>query len=300
MTNNDSKWMLLANIPIFIGLAILLGKTFIDSRQTIRETDMLIAESEKAQAEWEAQAEANAAAEAAAFEEFSAASIRGRGVSIDFPPDADDKSTWAYAYRLLHPDHDRSERANTAIKLITRDRELSDIPPRELSLLYTAYNELGDDNQQFNIAMQLWKKAPGTHRALEMLASAMHWRYSGRRQSAPVIEFVDQELTRGNSGERELLLLKASAMLWKEDPSEEDKAAVRDVIVAAFKFETVQDPTSKYEFIEPPENLVNYTEPFSSTFTDEEKEDLLRRIKEALPKAERQLREVKVEAEPNE
>ena len=89
-------------------------------------------------------------------------------------------------------------------------------------------------------------------------------------------------------------------MLWKEDPSEEDKAAVRDVIVAAFKFETVQDPTSKYKFVEPPENLVNYTEPFSSTFTDEEKEDLLRRIKEALPKAERQLREVKVEAEPNE
>ena len=198
-------------------------------------------------------------------------------------PDVDDKSAYAEAYRLLHPEQNMRENSEIVVRLLRRDRKLTDIPPRELALLYTAHNNLHDD-KQFEVADALWEVAPGTYRALRAMTNALHNKYMFNGETrAPIIEFVDREIARGNGGERELLILKATALANSESELSlaERKKLVSETLIEAMRHPRRQAPGSIGEWVMPADEIW-FDHTFVKLFDATEREALNVKLRAAL------------------
>lgn len=234
------------------------------------------------QREWRAKRDKEEAERA----EQQATNVAARAAEVD------DKSAYAVAYRLLHPRQTTQEDSKVAIRLLRRYRELSDIPPRELDLLYTAYNNLhSPGNGAFEVAEALWQTAPGTYRALRTITNAMHNKYMLSGDVSPIIEFVDTELGRHNGGEHELLILKAKALVHRDDslPDKEKKKLVADVLIKAVAFAPCRDPAHPDWWTQSASGLLDYEDPFPKFFSTAEREALQPRLNAAMVEPDRLL-----------
>ncbi len=248
-----------------------------ESMRKFREQQLALAETELAEGcAWRAKRDQQEEEKAAAEAKRIAARAAAMG----------DKSSYEYAYQLLHPENDMRENSKVVIRLLRRDRELEDIPPRELALLYTAYNNLHErDGNAFEVAETLWRNAPGTDRAMRVITNAMHNKYMFS-DPARIIQFVDEQLAANNGGEHELLKLKATALIHSDDsvPDIEKKKLVGDVLTRAMEFQELADPEYPGMRFDPTPNFIDYEQPFSSFLSIEEREALKLRLAAALKK----------------
>ena len=194
-------------------------------------------------------------------------------------PDDEDESVYAEAYRLVRPN--MRARAQEAIRLLTENRQLTDIPAKELGVLFTAYNEIGDADKQLEVAEALWEVAPGTHRSLDCMKYALNWKGDPRA----VIDFVDRELSRESGGEHELLMMKAAALAETnaELPSSQEKKQVADLVVAAMQHDPTPDEMGVGTFMsEGSGAFLDFESPFVGFFSAEERAKLKARIDQVL------------------
>lgn len=198
-------------------------------------------------------------------------------------PDVDDQSIYASAYRLLHPEDDERERCEIAVRLLTRNRDLKDIPPRELDLLYRAYNYLSKHDKAFEVFETLWENAPGTYYAVSNMQNALHNKhmFSGSRDE--IIRFVDRELGRENGANRELLMLKASTLAYEADgdPTAEQKRQVTALLMEAVKYQAVRNPAERDYWYEDSHLWQLASDPYASFYSGSERKELAAKLQKA-------------------
>ncbi len=150
-------------------------------------------------------------------------------------PAPDDNSRYAQAFRLLYPEESARDRARRAIQLINPGEELDELSTGELALLCKAYNELGDMEKQYEGARMLWERQPGSPLASQWMLNSLQARLF-EENNQPVIDFVDNAIKNGHGNRRELLLLKAKAIILRktELSIEERREQAEALIVEAY------------------------------------------------------------------
>lgn len=109
-------------------------------------------------------------------------------------PNEHDSLAYIEAYGLIF---NSNERAKAAAKLLLDDgkRSLSDLSPKELWLLYRAYNELSDREKQLAPAQVLWDKYPDFPQATGCIVNAMASKLYDEDGPAAVNTFLESALT---------------------------------------------------------------------------------------------------------
>lgn len=150
------------------------------------------------------------------------------------PIDGDSRA-YTQAYELLF---DSQARALRAVELLLpKGRVIANLNDRELSLLCRAYNELGNFEKQLATARELWNRDPGGASATRWMINSLHNTYALSSDSKPLMEFVEDALSKKQGNRHSLLVLKAKAILavQKGMTDAEKRVAISDLLVEAYK-----------------------------------------------------------------
>jgi hypothetical protein len=195
-----------------------------------------------------------------------------------------DTSPYARAYALLFPEEDMADRARKAISLLTQDRELEALSPRELALICRAYNELLQGDKQLQTARLLWTRAPGSPDATRWMINSLQHIYVFADDNRPLLEFVDKALQDRQGNPRELLVFKAEAIIRQKrgltDAQKRNLAS--DLLVRAYRFEPLpnRDWPANVRTEDSP-NFIDFDQPFCSFFSAAERDSLKLRMQNA-------------------
>lgn len=155
------------------------------------------------------------------------------GVSQEEPSPVDSKA-YKEAYELLF---DSQSRARKALNILLKDGSISalELNDRELSLLCSIYNELGDEKRQLEVAYVLWNRDPRSSVAMSLMSDSLLFKLSSDVGVEEVMAFVEEAIKKNHGIRRSLLILKANAVLAKKSiPDPQKRLEVTDLLVEAY------------------------------------------------------------------
>lgn len=158
-------------------------------------------------------------------------------------PSSVDSMAYKEAYELLF---DSQSRARKALNILLKDGSLSplELNDRELSLLCSIYNELGDAKRQLEVASVLWNRDPRSKVAMYLMSDSLLFKLSSDAGVEEVMVFVEEAIKKNHGIRRSLLILKANAVLAKKSiPDAQKRLEVTDLLVEAYAC----DPSPKGE-----------------------------------------------------
>jgi hypothetical protein len=191
-------------------------------------------------------------------------------------PTKDESTAYNEAFTLLF---DSDGRARKAISiLLAGGKDASELTNRELSILCRAYNELHDSKSQLAAAKILWDRDSKYPDATIWMTNSLLSVYGYADDSKPLIEFVDNAISEGLGNRRELLLLKATAIIGKKTGLTEGqrRALATELLIEAFASgPPLQDSFSSknFKFLDTPD-FIDYAMPFQSFFSIAERQSL--------------------------
>ncbi len=204
-------------------------------------------------------------------------------------PQEGDSPAYVQAYELLF---DSRARALKAVALLLPEgKQLETLNERELSLLARAYNELGDSKKQLATAERLWELNPGGNGATRWMVNSLLNAYAYTNDSKPLFDFVDKAIKNETGNQRELLVLKATAILARKDDMKdaERRVAVADLLVEAYA-SGPSLPMTEDDSIAFPDSpdFIDYDSTFASFFSTTEREALKLRMRNARTAADKE------------
>lgn len=190
-------------------------------------------------------------------------------------PQVGDSPAYVQAYELLF---DTRARALKAVALLLPEgKRVETLNERELSLLARAYNELGDSEKQLATAERLWDLKPGGKDATRWMVNSLLNAYAYSDDPKPLFDFVDKAIKNETGNQRELLVLKATAILAHKDKMKdaERRVEVADLLVEAYasgpNLPMTEDDS--FTFHDSPD-FIDYDSAFASFFSTAEMEAL--------------------------
>jgi len=197
-------------------------------------------------------------------------------------PNASDSNAYAEAYKLIF---DSEGRARKAEKLLLDDgrKLIRDLSVRELILLIRIYAELFDSEKQLEAARALWERDPNSATVTAWMDNALLNNLGKSTTADSIIQFADDNLSKGRGHRRGLLILKARALVSKNGnvSDAEKKLQITDLLLEASK-ERVPDSVL-HDFPEfSPGSLLNLNIDwrFSTFFTAPERNELMLKMKQ--------------------
>lgn len=205
-------------------------------------------------------------------------------------PQQGDSAAYVQAYELLF---DSRARALKAVALLSPEgKRLDTLNERELSLLCRAYNELGDSDKQLATAKRLWALKPGSAVSTRWMVNSLWNVHAFTDDLEPLFEFVDNALKKELGNRRELLILKAQAILADKNGMREAerRVAVADLLVEAYASGPrlpMTDDSDSFALPDSPD-FIDYEGSFTSFFSTTEREALKVRMRNARTAAEKE------------
>ena len=190
------------------------------------------------------------------------------------------------AYSLLF---DSKSRAKKAIELLMSEKDVADFNEKELNLLCWAYNELGDFDKQLDAARHLWEFYPDGETSTHWICNSLWNKHAFTQDTTPISEFVSAAIERRQGNMRNLLILKASALVVAKGSDMTDvelRMVVSDLLVEAY---CAGQPSNSrfnqgdFSIFDSP-NFIDFEYQFRDFFTSTERDALKLRMKRAKEK----------------
>ena len=199
------------------------------------------------------------------------------------PPKADDTSAYSEAYTLLFDTRARALKAVSV--LLPEGKAPKDLSNRQLSLLCRAYNELGKSKTQLSTAELMWQREPGSVAATRWMVNSLLNVYAYSDNAKPLFDFVEKALTEKHGSRRELLVLKATAIIAQKKGLKdgEKRAVVSDLLVDAYKSGPPLSDLDQDDLFATQDtpDFIDFDPPFPSFFSGPERETLKARMTKA-------------------